>query len=194
MTDTGLRERKKRDTHRALSNAAHELVRKRGLEHVTVDDIVKAADVSPRTFFNYFSCKEEALVGIEPSVLEEMANELRSRPEDEDPVTALRSVLLGRVDASAIVRRWQVRNELVSRYPALLPRHMAATIEVEEALAQALAERIGIDPAADPSARILVAAAISSLRAALAWWDRSDRSTPVADVLNRALKSLSPDL
>ena len=193
MTDTGLRERKKRDTHRALSNAAHQLVQERGLEHVTVDDIVKAADVSPRTFFNYFSCKEEALVGIEPAVLEEMAGELRSRPPEEDPVTALRAVLLGRADASAILRRWQVRNDLVSRYPALLPRHLAATIEVEEALAEALAERMRIDPDADPSARILVAAAIASLRAALAWWDRSDRSTPVSEVLNRALNPLSPD-
>jgi AcrR family transcriptional regulator len=191
MPDTGLRERKKRDTHRALAQAAQELVAQRGLEHVTVDDIVEAANVSQRTFFNYFSCKEEAVVGIDPAVLAELADELRSRPASEEAVDALRGLLL-RQDTDQMVRHWQIKNELVRRYPALLPRHLTTTLQVEEALASALAERSGVDPAKDPSPRILVAAALASLRAALAWWEESDRSRPLTEVLNTAFDSLSP--
>src|ERR1700739_4226027 len=63
MTDqpTGLRERKKADTRRALSDAALNLAFERGLENVTRDEIASLAGVSLRTFNNYFSGKYEAL-------------------------------------------------------------------------------------------------------------------------------------
>ena len=191
---TGLRERKKRETHRALSGAAMELVRERGLDHVTVHDIAAAADVSVRTFFNYFSCKEEAVVGVDKGILDELAEEVRRRPDGERVVDTLRVVLAAEDDPEAMVRRWQLRNELVRRYPALLPRHLATTVQVEEALAGALAARWGIDPAVDPGPRIFVAAALAALRAALAWWEESDRGTPLAAVFDIALSHVVTDL
>ncbi|MES1212507.1 MAG: helix-turn-helix domain-containing protein, partial [Leifsonia sp.] len=57
----GLRERKRLATRRAILLAAITVVRERGLEAATVDEIARIADVSPRTFFNYFSSKEEAI-------------------------------------------------------------------------------------------------------------------------------------
>ena len=194
ISSTGLRERKKRDTYRSLSHAALELVQERGLEHVTVHDIAAAADVSVRTFFNYFSCKEEAVVGVEKGVLSELADEVRRRPPAEAPVDALRAVLLTENDSTTMLRRWQLRNDLVRRYPALLPRYLAGTVQVEEALAGAFAARSGVDARVDPGPRIFVAAALAGLRAALAWWEESDRSTSLAAALDAALNHLSPDL
>jgi AcrR family transcriptional regulator len=136
MPDASLRVRKKRETHRALAEAAQELVRERGLEHVTVEDIAAAANVSVRTFFNYFATKEESIVGVDDEVLAELADEILQRPEDERPIDVLRFVLVDEA-GSGMLRRWQLRNELVARYPVLLPRHLAATVQVEEALAAA---------------------------------------------------------
>lgn len=192
MATTGLRERKKRETHRALSQAAQELVRARGLEHVTAEDIAAAADLSVRTFFNYFSCKEEAMVGVEAGVLDELAEEVRQRPAGERSVDTLRAVLLVELDSGGMVRRWQLRNELVRRYPSLLPRHLAATVQVEEALARAFADRWGVDLAVDPAPRIFVAAALAAVRAALAWWEESDRRAPVTATVEAALTQLAP--
>ncbi|MEA3075889.1 MAG: hypothetical protein QOF60_797 [Actinomycetota bacterium] len=193
----GLRERKKWRTHKALSLAAGELVTARGLESVTVEDIAAAADVSVRTFFNYFSCKEEAIVGVEPGVLAEMAEELRQRPTDESPAEALRAVLLAEVDADGMLRRWRLRNELVQRYPNLLPRYLASMVELEDVLTTALADRIGVDEHKDHRPRVLVAAALAVLRSTLGWWaDDANRSTTkkLTDVLERTFATLVPDL
>ena len=57
----GLRERKKLQTRDALSWAVIRLSVERGWDNVTVEDAAEAANVSERTFRNYFSSKAEAV-------------------------------------------------------------------------------------------------------------------------------------
>ena len=189
---TGLRERKKLETHRAIVHAARDLVHSRGLDGVTVDEIATTAGVSPRTFFNYFSCKEEAVVGLDPEILTELTDRVRRRPTEEGPIDALRAVLLGAGDPEENLRHWQLRSELVRRHPELLPRHLVTTARVESALAETLAERLGTDPESDPTPRLLVAVVLGAIRAAVTWHEESDRSEPFADVLDRAFSLLAP--
>jgi AcrR family transcriptional regulator len=61
----GLRARKKQQRHDALVDAAQTLVLARGLDAVTVEDICAQVGVSPRTFFNYFPSKDDAVLGAE---------------------------------------------------------------------------------------------------------------------------------
>lgn len=187
----GRREQRKLATHRAIVGAAREMVSERGLDGVTVEEIAGAAGVSPRTFFNYFASKEEALVGVDPAILAELADRLSLRPADEGPVAALRAVLVEVAEPGESLRRWQLRDELVARHPALLPRHLAAIDQVRAALASALGDRMGIDAASDPTADMVVAAVMSALRAAIAWWQDSDRSRPLDAVVDGAFALVS---
>ena len=65
----GLRERKKAATRRRIADAALALIRERGYEGATIDEIVARVDVSQPTFYKYYPSKdailrEHALVGF----------------------------------------------------------------------------------------------------------------------------------
>ena len=93
MTTSGLRERKKAAVRAALSRAAWTLLLERGLDAATPEAIADAAELSPRTFRNYFHGREEA-------ILDELARRhlhvvelLRARPADEPVQVACAAVL-----------------------------------------------------------------------------------------------------
>src|SRR5215208_6054924 len=81
MTDQlGLRERKKLATREALSHAAWRLMVQRGLDAVTPEAIAEAAQVSPRTFRNYFASREEAIIdGLIQSGRATITDDIRAR-------------------------------------------------------------------------------------------------------------------
>lgn len=64
MSEDGLRAQKKAATRQTLAEAGFQLAAEKGVEEVVVEDIVKRAGVSRRTFANYFSCKEEAIASV----------------------------------------------------------------------------------------------------------------------------------
>jgi AcrR family transcriptional regulator len=76
----GLRERKKADLKRRIAESALALVRERGYEATTVEEIARRADVSQPTFYKYFASKdavlrEHALSGFRPLIADELARE-----------------------------------------------------------------------------------------------------------------------
>lgn len=191
----GLRERKKLETYRALAAAARELTMERGLDAVTVEEIAASADVSMRTFFNYFACKEEAIAGIEPSALAEMADRLLERPAEETPLAALVAVLVTEAGgAERVARQSVLKTELVRRYPSLLPRYLASLVDLEHVLVAALAARLRVDPALDPYPTVVVSATVNVLRSTLAWWHEHGETVPLDEALGRAYGALAGGL
>jgi AcrR family transcriptional regulator len=59
---TGLRERKKQQTHDALSQVAIDLFLTHGFDQVSVADIAAAANVSKPTLFKYFATKQDLVL------------------------------------------------------------------------------------------------------------------------------------
>ena len=71
--EPGLRERKRRATRLAIQQAALRIAIEDGLAAVTVDEVSRRADISPRTFFNYFPSKEQAILGDDPTLPDDQA-------------------------------------------------------------------------------------------------------------------------
>jgi AcrR family transcriptional regulator len=193
MSAVGLRERKKVQTRHELALAARRLVVEVGYDALTVADIAAAAEVSTRTFFNYFPSKEAAIVGVDPTALQELADSVTSRPAHETPVVALVHALL-EIASADVAEGWVQRIELVSRHAALLPTHLAAMSAVEDALTAAVAQRAGTSTDGDVRPAAMVAAAVGVLRTTLAWWARSDRSIPLEAAMTDAFTFLTSGL
>ena len=68
--EVGLRERKKQQTRAAIHEAAFRLIDAQGLEATTIDQICQEAEVSGRTFFNYYPSKAAAALDLRSNVLE----------------------------------------------------------------------------------------------------------------------------
>jgi AcrR family transcriptional regulator len=78
-----LRERQTRERRASIHAAAVELVFEHGLDEVTVARIAEAAEVSTRTFFNYFPTKEMAIVGL--TISDDVAADLQRFIEEFEP-------------------------------------------------------------------------------------------------------------
>ncbi|WP_377323656.1 TetR/AcrR family transcriptional regulator [Pimelobacter simplex] len=91
MTELGLRERKKQETRRRITDAAIELFAERGFEQVPVADIAAAADVSTATVFNYFPAKEDLIYDGMASFNETLLAAVRDRAEGVGVVAAFRA-------------------------------------------------------------------------------------------------------
>ena len=192
---SGLRERKKLATRRALHEAALRLVAERGLEHVSVDDIAERADVSPRTFFNYFSSKDDAVLGLDPEASAHQAAAFLARPADETPVQALRAVARSQAAEMATdTELWPLRLKVIDSTPALLARLAAAFGEGERVLAAAIAERVDSRPGVDAYPTLLAGVAGVAMRTALHRWLSSDFTAALPDLLDEAWDLLAAGL
>jgi AcrR family transcriptional regulator len=186
----GRRERKKLATRQALQDVALRLVAERGLDQVTVEDISEAADVATRTFFNYFSSKEEALLD---NVLEKESALHRlvvERPATESPLEAVCQALRTMTLRLAERREELLRQQVIERHPGLLARQLGVYASVERALTTAVAERLGAD-AADPLyARVVAAAAVAAARVAVSSWMADQGRRPLAEMVDAAFLRL----
>jgi AcrR family transcriptional regulator len=192
---TGLRERKKLATRLALHEAALRLVTERGLEHVSVDDIAERADVSPRTFFNYFSSKDDAVLGLDPDSSAHQVSAFRDRPADETPVQALRAVTRAQAQEMATdTDLWPLRLKVIDTTPALLGRLAAVFGEGERALAEAIAERTGTRAGADAYPTLLAGVAGVAMRTALHRWFAGEFVAALPDLVDEAWDALEAGL
>ena len=127
-TTVGLRERKKLDTRRALSDAALELAFERGLENVTRDDIAARAGVSLRTFNNYFTGKYEAVAYRQIQRMRRSLAVFRERPADEPLWSAITDAMLAPLEAEGAADVLPTPEELVVVRDLLSARDMRAAL------------------------------------------------------------------
>jgi AcrR family transcriptional regulator len=164
----GLRERKKRETRRAINVAALDLVEEKGFAAVTTEEIAARAGVSARTFFNYFPSKESAVLGSSPDDLEDYAAQLQEQRGDETPLDSLHRVLTGMLTPSSLDRDVRAkRRRIVLGEPALAPALVGNNIRLENALTAALERRLGLQAGESLDPRVTVAVALAAVRACI---------------------------
>jgi AcrR family transcriptional regulator len=164
--DEGRRERKKRQTRRALHRAALELFATRGVDQTTVEDIADAVDVSARTFHRYFASKEEVLFSDAAERRQRLATLLADRPVDETLLDSVRSAVHRLTDAFMHDPDEDRRRHMIIRSsPTLRGLNLHHTDLLSQVVADHAAHRLAVDPD-DALPRLLAASTIAAWRTA----------------------------
>ena len=164
----GRRERKRRQTRERIQQAAMTLFLERGFEETTVEDIAEAADVSKRSFFDYFPSKEDVVFAWQDTFAQHLMNAIAMRPPEEPAVSVVRHALIDTVVAAADQRALAI-GDLINRTPALKARDQLKYAKLEQKLAEALEARARSKEERDRM-RLLAAIVIGMLRIGAERW------------------------
>ena len=190
-----MRERKKADTRAALAAATLRLAVESGWDHVTVEAIAAAADVSYRTFFNHFSSKEEALLQPDGPGRPRLSTRLRAVPVELGVMDALRAAVHEDVAAlESDPAGLRDRMAVLMTTPSLLPRLVETGAADERELTLAIAERTGQDAGTDLLPPLLAAVLSAALRVGLLRWQARGGRTPLTALVDEALDAVAAGL
>ena len=178
------------------------MIAERGYSNVTVEEIAEAANVSPRTFFNYFPTKEAALFGADPELAEATRDAIVHQSPGEPVITVLREIITNQ--AKAVVDEfvelggdpleWLARMRASRTDPHLHAAHGAQMAAIERSLAEAIAQRLGTDIERDPYPGLLASMATGVFRSSMSFWASSGGAVPLAHLVDRAFVALASGL
>lgn len=200
VSGSGLRERKKQRTREALTDAACVLFARQGVENTTVEQIAAAVDVSPRTFFRYFSSKEDAAVSVLDQQVTEVMRALEARPPEEPALTALRRAVVGVARAHEDDGSGDGADHLRNVRALLLdsPAVRAASLHRgalrSGEMARLLAARMGVDPAHDGRPQLVATIVLCALETTVDEWQVHRPDTPLSNLLEEAFDLLAGGL
>jgi AcrR family transcriptional regulator len=174
MDTLSLRERKKLRTRQALVDTALRRFAEHGFDATTLDDLCDEVEVSKRTFFRYFTSKEDVALAPTHDLWEAFLAELRTR----EPVAGatllqmLRDTLLAAL-AAMPADGWTERVEQSRRLAAVTPSMNAHGLQFCDRTTRAaitvLRERFGYLEH-DLRVRLVVDLAVAAYHCALDEW------------------------
>ena len=190
----GLTERNKSRTRRELAEAASRLFLERGYASTTVQDIVDAVDVSPRTFFRYFPCKEDVVIAIARLSMDDSIDHLSEHEPSEPIGRVLRATMtasLSRVYEDPVAARaFQV---MLRDTPTLRGRWLEEQRRNRDRLAEAIRPWFAQD--SRPLVRQLVAGtALLAVEEVMASWAEDSANGGVLELLDEAFDLLDGPL
>jgi AcrR family transcriptional regulator len=193
---TGLRERKKADTRRALSDAALKLAFERGLDSVTREDIADVAGVSLRTFNNYFTGKYEAIAYRQIERIRRSTVLLRQRPADEPLWTSITEAVLEPLETEAVTDLIPSRGQVADIRKLLLTGEVRDVMakEVFADCIDVIAERTGTDPVNDLYPRLVAAVVRAVVQAAMDAYATADPPRPITVFLRQGFAAVAAGL
>ncbi|MFI6928696.1 TetR/AcrR family transcriptional regulator [Nonomuraea spiralis] len=187
-----LRARHKQATREAISHAALRLAIEQGpngLALVRVHDIASAAGVSPRTYNNYFSSREEAICAFQADQSRRAGEALRARPDGE-PLD--RALIAAVVELYTDPEPDKAGLRMIMSTPELEGEALKAFSVAEGALAEAIAARTGTDAGRDLFPAVTAAAVAGAIRVAGRHWLAPGNTAPFVDLLREALSCVVP--
>jgi AcrR family transcriptional regulator len=173
----GLRERKRRQTRKAIAETGLRLFLKNGYDETTLDEIAATVDIARRTFFSYFESKEElVLTGADTGFSEALRTAFSDVSPKLAPFEAVRAVL-PRL-ASQFDSKYSIAIEdLMRSSEALRRRRQDVWVILEQNLFEGL--RAVWSDERETALRIVAMVGIGVMRVTLdKWWRERGKRAP----------------
>ncbi|MGB3486246.1 MAG: TetR/AcrR family transcriptional regulator [Mycobacterium sp.] len=183
----GLRERKKRQTRALLSSVALRLAVERGITQVRVEDIAAEAGISPRTFNNYFSSKEAAIVSVAAFRADQFCTALRARPAREPLHAALTAAALD-LFADEPDRDWIARVQLIRSEPSLVAEERKSDAQIVHLIATEIAARTNGDASVELQPHLAAALVVAAIHVAIRYWLDNLAAGTLRDALTATMR------
>jgi AcrR family transcriptional regulator len=170
MAEVGRRETKRLETHHALRDAAFGLFAQRGFGETRVVDIAQACGISERTFFRYFTSKEDVALYAMKAWMDELFHAIESLPDSYGPIEAIGAVLQ-QADAGRFVFGVEQGRDVVAylQFPEVRQHFTQISDQMRLRLVADFARRSGMSEL-DPYPRVLASIINAGLFAVMESW------------------------
>lgn len=190
----GLRERNKQERRRRLEDVALDLFERHGFDKTTIEQIAADAGLAPRTFFSYFSTKDDLVLADYADRLDRILTQLEHRPANEPAWKALQAAFTAvAADYETEADRIRRRFTIMATNPSVFARSLQLQAGWEQALAERLRARLGAR-ADDPAPRLLAGTALAVMRASLQHWLTTRRSPELPRLVEQGFDRLATGL
>jgi len=171
-TAPSLQARKQQVVRDAIWDAASDLFIENGFDETTVEEIAEAAGVSRRTFFRYFSSKNDLMAQGLVSYAETISETIDSCPRSQSLAQVLRETVLRVARESAAHPRTRKIMEIASKSATAREAQLSRMAELQERVAEAYSRRGHKD---DLAPRVLAGLTLSMLGVTFRSWFERDQ-------------------
>lgn len=186
-----LRERRKQETRDQIRRVALQLVQDRGYDGVTVDLISEHAGVSVRTFFNYYSNKESAMIAAPPPLPAQAVENFLGGSGPRDLFADLAELAVTQLeDGGPYLLDFEASIQIVMGVPALAKLQIGAFIELETQFTELITTRLKLDED-DERPAVIAAVFLAAVRVAGQRWSRNPNWRSLAEEVRACLTLLS---
>ncbi len=165
-----LQARKQQLVRDAIWDAAIDLFVQKGFDETTVDEIANAAGVSRRSFFRYFSSKNDLMAHSVVSYGAALTQAIQACPPDYLLANVFRETVRNIAKQSAPGSRTRKIMGIAAKYPAAREAQLARLAEVQEQVAEAFAARCEKSGEGNPIPQLLAGLTLSTLSATFRLW------------------------
>lgn len=137
-----LQERKQQLVRQAIWDAATDLFAEKGYDETTVDDIALHAGVSRRSFFRYFSSKNDLMAQGIDTYADHLAEAIHACDPHCQPGELFRQTILRVASVCALQPRIRKVMQIVTKYPAARIAQEARASDLHARVEAAFARRV----------------------------------------------------
>jgi len=190
--ETGLRERKKRETKKRITETGIALFLKNGFDETTLDEIAASAGISRRTFFSYFKSKDEILLSLQSGIGEMLADAVHSAPFGSTPIDAVRNAVLN--VCNAIPTNEMIEMDRLMRTSASVQARKQTSYLQQEGEIYAALKKRWPEPERSTALRVVAMVSVGAMRLSGDIFNQEQGRRPISDILTEAFDGIGREV